>query len=176
MKILYIDCFYGFSSHMLLGAIVDMYGISHALSEIGDLSCASALRSSIECKAAALKDSSGADITERAITAAIEHLGIDYVMCSPVPLDDYADGEVISALENGGIEAYASDRGAYITPEGARLLASLISESGAKPKMDILAVGYGADTKDEDAFLCAAVGEYGSEDLLQKQCEYGEYV
>ena len=176
MKILYIDCFYGFSAHMLLGAILDMYDISHTLSEWGDLSCTSVLRSSIECKTAFLKDSLGEDITKKAISDAIEHLGIDYVMCSPVPLNDFADGEVISALETGGIEVYASDKGAYITLDGARFLASVISESGAKPKMDILAVGYGADADDADSFLCATAGEYGSEGFLQKQCEYGEYV
>ncbi len=176
MKILYIDCFYGFTEHMLLGAMLDMYDISRALSEGGDLSCTSVLRSSIECKTAFLKDTSGVDITEKAITDAIERLGIEYVMCSPVPLNDFADGEIISELENGGIEVYASDKGAYITLEGAQFLTSLISESGAKPNMDILAVGYGADTQNEDSFLCATVGEYGSEDFLQKQCEYGEYV
>lgn len=176
MKILYIDCFYGFSAHMLLGAILDMYDISHALSKSGELLCTELLRSSIECKTAFLKDSSGKDITKKAISDAIKHLGIDYVMCSPVPLNDFADGEIISALEAGGIEVYASDKGAYITLDGAHFLASLVSESGAKPDMDILAVGYGADTENDESFLCTAVGEYASGELLQKQCEYGEYV
>ena len=174
MKILYIDCFYGFSAHMLLGALADMCEVP-SCDEYTVLK-EELKRNSIECIGAKALDAEQNDITPSAISQVINSLSIDYVMCSPVPLDDSADGDVIGALQDGGVEMYPSERGAYITSEGAKLLSEIAVDCGSKPPMEILAVGYGADECDKDAFLCVTVGEYGFEASLENYYEYGEYV
>ena len=159
---------------MLMGALADMYDIPP--SDEYTLHKETLRRNCIDCISAKAYDTAHNDITRKAVSEAIRNLGIDYVMCSAVPLGDDADGDVIAVLQNGGVEMYPSDRSAYILPEEAQFLVSVISECADKPPMDIVAVGYGADTEDEDAFLCATVGEYGENNLLEKQYEYGEYV
>lgn len=174
MKILYIDCFYGFSAHMLMGALANICDIPSC----DDYSVykESLKRSLIDCISAKALDNEQNDITPSVVSQVIKSMGIDYVMCSSVPLADSADGDVINALQNGGVEMYPAERGAYITSEGARLLAEIATECGTKPPMEILSVGYGADINDKDAFLCVTIGEYGSDAFLENQYEYGEYV
>ena len=174
MKILYIDCFYGFSAHMLSGALADICDIS--VSDDYSVQKVSMVRNSIDCISAKALDDNQNDITPSAISDVIDSLGIDYVMCSSVPLDDSADGDIINALQNGGVEMYPSERSAYITLDGAKLLAQIAVDCGVKPPMEILAVGYGADGCDKDAFLCVTIGEYNSEAYLENHYEYGEYV
>ena len=174
MKILYIDCFYGFSGQMLLGALADMCNIppSDAYTVHKD----KLVRNSIDCISARAEDTAKADVTREAIVQTLISLGIDYAMCSPIPVGDNADGEVISALQSGSVDMYPAERSAYILPHEAKLLASVIAECGDKPPMDIVSVGYGADLRDESAFLCATIGEYNGDTLAEKQQEYGEYV
>lgn len=174
MKIIYIDCFYGFSAHMLMGALADICDIPSC--DDYSVHKESLKRSLIDCISAKALDNEKNDITASVVSQVIKSMGIDYVMCSSVPLADSADGNVINALQSRGVEMYPAERGAYITSEGARLLAEIATECGTKPPMEILSVGYGADKEDEDAFLCVTIGEYGSDAFLENRYEYGEYV
>ena len=153
---------------MLLGALLDICPASN----FDNVQILPLVRSSIDCLGGKTADGNSAN----AIESILRRLSVDYVMCSSVPVHDGADGDIISVLENGGIELCPVDRKAYVSIEGAKLLTSVVSECGTKPDMDIIAIGYGADENSQDAFVCITLGETGQDSFLQKQYEYGEYV
>ncbi len=153
---------------MLLGALADICPVGDS-----DIKIKSVLRSSLDCKLALLPDSAAADCL---VKSAIKDIQADYIICSSVPLCDGTDGNVISALEKGGIDVVPSED-ICVTLEDAHLLAGIAAECGPKPAMDIIAVGYGADKEDNGRFLCVTLGEYSADGmLLENKCEYGEYV
>ena len=125
-----------------------------------------------DCTRAAIKSSEEDKWTE-AIELLLKSLDADYVMCSPVPLSDTSDGEIISLLERAGIECVSTNEEITIKAEDARFLATNVSECGPKPDMDIISVGYGADGG--KYFLCVTVGEYNSQELFLKK-EAVEFV
>lgn len=157
---------------MLLGALADL---GYNPPEI--FSAGRVQRMSIDCTLAdAGPDTEDKDkLYERTIEDALKALGADYVMCSHLPLPDNADGEVISALENGGISVTPAAEAMGTDPVSARLLARLVAECGPKPAMDIIGVGYGADPDNEESFLCVTLGSYGVESIFL-ETEVREYV
>lgn len=197
MKILYIDCFFGFDASMLLGALIDAgaspYDIEGRL--VGDmedfrLEVSDTLRCSIECKIAAAHasgsktelcreimqnhgQSPGTYIASmEAVLSAMEILDIEYVMCSDIGVRDGTDGQVLSVLDKAGIEVLPSEPD---TPKlhisDAVFLKSIISECGPKPQMDIISIGYGAGLESGDTphLITAIIGQFNPEGLFEKE-------
>lgn len=94
------------------------------------------------------------------VALALEDLGIDEVVCSPVPLGrgltTGAHGllplpapatlELLRGAEVFGVDA----TGETVTPTGAALVASLAFRYGPQPRMRLTAVGSGAGSRDPD--------------------------
>jgi uncharacterized protein (TIGR00299 family) protein len=95
------------------------------------------------------------------VALALESLGIDTVVCSPLPLGrgftDAAHGRLplpapatVSLLEGApvyGVELATE----LVTPTGAALVASLAAGYGPVPRMTLEGSGYGAGTRDLEA-------------------------
>jgi uncharacterized protein (TIGR00299 family) protein len=95
------------------------------------------------------------------VTLALEELGIERVVCSPLPvargLIDAAHGRLplpapatLALLEGAplhGVEV----QGELVTPTGAALVAALAEGYGPLPAMTLQTVGYGAGTRDPSA-------------------------
>ncbi len=117
-------------------------------------------------------------VTMQAAIYAVELLDIEYIMCSDVSLGEGTDGEVLSLLEKAGIEALPSD-GTIKNMEAAdaSFLTAITNESGPKPNMQILAIGYGAGGKspDEPNITSAVIGEFGEGELFNAS-EYEELI
>lgn len=89
--------------------------------------------------------------------SSIDLLGIDRVVCSPIPLGrgfiNSAHGRIpvpapaTVALLQGASVIGSEIEGETVTPTGAALLTSLASEYGPIPAMSLRAVGYGAGSK-----------------------------
>lgn len=178
MKILYIDCSFGFDATMLFGALVDagadVNTVICALKEdYPDITVTQAQvkRNHIDCKRIELfskKDAEYADkypptentnsLTVKAVDEAIKNLGIDWITASAVPVSDGTDGEVISILERAGAELFPTEDTNNCTPDrtDAQYLANLTHEHGIRPDMDVCAVGYGTSSK--DGFVIATIG------------------
>ena len=152
------------------------------------------LRSSIECKKAVIRaeneesttramqnelvkrvaakyePTDGTDaVTMLAVICAIELLDIEYILCSDVSLGEGTDGEVLMLLERAGIETLPSDgTSKNMETADAAFLTGITNESGPKPNMQILAIGYGAGgvNPDEPNIINAIIGEFGAEDLF----------
>ena len=199
MKILYIDCFFGFDASMLLGALIDAGACPRQIESRLEqyvqnprLEVYDTQRMSIECKMARAlctdkkgcapysitekyKETAGTDdIAMQAVICAIEELEIEYVMCSDMSLPDNTDGEVISILQSAGIEL-APTTDDIIPPRSAdaAFLVSISSEHGAKPDMDIISIGYGAGGSDtqKPTLVTATVGSFNPENLFLMQEE-----
>ncbi len=178
MKILYMDCFLGFSAQMLLSALVDA-GLNpdtlclRLKKENIDLAAVvhNTERASIACKKVTLlsKDpdseicnSIATDVLSRcdcseettpayiaAVIAAIKELEIEYIITSDVSLGENVDGKVIELLNNAGIELLPSDESCdNMESADAAFLAFVANECGPRPDMNITAVGYGAGGSD----------------------------
>ena len=94
------------------------------------------------------------------VALALEDLGIDEVVCSPVPLGRGlvrgahgllplpapATVELLRGAEVHGVEA----PGETVTPTGAALVASLTSAYGPLPRMRLARTGMGAGTRDPE--------------------------
>jgi uncharacterized protein (TIGR00299 family) protein len=92
------------------------------------------------------------------VALALEQLGVDRVVCSPLPvgrgfvkaahgrlpLPAPATLELLRGAPLHGVEA----DGELVTPTGAALIAALASAFGPLPAMRLEAVGYGAGTRD----------------------------
>ena len=193
MRILYLDCFFGFDASMLLGALIDA-GADPGAMEGMDIRYSKTLRSSLECTRAYvascdMEETAYSHIFEsaepsqgttpsaiKAVISAAEQLSIEYIMCSDIGICDGTDGEVLAVLEGAGIEALPSDgENVSVFPADARFLAAIVNETGPKPAMDILAIGYGAGGTDIGSthLLTAFIGEYNPEELFDR-AEYEE--
>jgi uncharacterized protein (TIGR00299 family) protein len=95
------------------------------------------------------------------VALALEDLGVDRVVCSPLPvargLIDHAHGRLplpapatLALLEGAPLHGVELD-GELVTPTGAALVAALAEAYGPLPAMTLEAVGYGAGTRDPDA-------------------------
>ena len=133
MKVLYIDCFAGFTSEMLLGALIDMGAspsyIESALSETGakvTIDASVTKRSKMECtlaKVTAEKAKEKISFSEKilsmaekmpecthrelcvfaSVICAIEYFDADYIMCSEIN-DGYRENETVyNILKNANI-------------------------------------------------------------------------
>jgi len=92
--------------------------------------------------------------------AALEVLGIDHIVCSPIAVSrgtvHAAHGElptpapaVAGLLANRGAPAFGIDtRKEIATPTGVALMTALADEFGPLPAMTVRSVGYGAGTSD----------------------------
>lgn len=183
MKIIYIDCYYGFSDSMLLSALVDAGAsldeiILKARETVGDfdIEITEAKANSMDCKKVLVSDSDARltscnTLAELGVISAIETMGAELVICSPVYLKDNADGEVISALEKAGIETLPSSDIRYkMRLCDAMMLIRLCAESGPLPAMDIVSVGYGTSDNDSDSLVTVYVGEYnGQNNIFAKE-------
>lgn len=173
MKTVYIDCYYGFNSAMLLSALLDAgvpreETIEKARETISDfdIKITDAKANAMDCKMAqTLGDVKGNQIlSELGVLSALEVMGAELVICSGVYLGDNADGEVIFALESSGIETLPSSDIKYsLSLADASFLISLCAESGPLPRMDIISVGYGTAEGTEDSLVTVYVGEYNEE-------------
>ena len=178
MKILYMDCFLGFSAQMLLGALVDAGlstdALTMRLKEIDptlSVMVQNTERASINCKKVTLlSDNAGnhsyssaaEDLANEygysdettpmyidAVIAAIKELDIEYIITSDVSLGETVDGKVIELLENAGIVTMPSDESCdNIHPTDAAFLGYIANECGPRPDMHIIAIGYGAGGTD----------------------------
>lgn len=174
MKILYIDCTFGFDVQMLLGALTDAGADAKAVQkQLNDkypeleISVQSVKRNFIDCALVKAETSEDGDGVYRdAVMAAASNMKIDYVITSAVPLPDDADGEVIDVFEKSGIEMIPADKTPYITVKNALFLASFANECAPKPQMDILSVGYG--TGEIDGFVIATTGYMRENDFFEK--------
>ena len=90
---------------------------------------------------------------------ALELLGVDRVICSPIPAGSgtfrCAHGELpapapatAALLSGGAVLADKPLRGEVTTPTGAAILTTLAESYGPLPAMAVSAVGYGAGTRD----------------------------
>jgi pyridinium-3,5-bisthiocarboxylic acid mononucleotide nickel chelatase len=95
------------------------------------------------------------------VALALEVLGVDRVVCSPLPvargLIDHAHGRLplpapatLALLQGAPLHGVELD-GELVTPTGAALVAALAEGYGALPAMTLEAVGYGAGMRDPDA-------------------------
>lgn len=195
MKILYIDCFCGFDARSLLGALIDAGASAEAVEQelqkhvcSPKISVTETLRMSIEAKKASVtctgkKDcapfgitkkfgfADGTDdVTMQGVLCAISLMNIDYVMCSHLPVPDFADGEVISILQNFGIGLLpVNDEFCVPDKPSAAFLGSICADSGPKPYMDIISVGYGGsgnDAQGSAVLVCATIGSFNEENLI----------
>ncbi len=180
MKIVYIDCYYGFNPAMLLSALVDAGASKEEIIKTArqamcdfDMEITEAKANSMDCK---MVRTFGGQLNEQnpselGALSAIEAMGAEYVMCSPVYLGDSADGEVISSLERSGVEALPSSDISYtLSLSDASFLAHLCTESGPLPDMDIISVGYGTCEGESDSLVTVYVGEYnGQNNLFAKE-------
>ena len=178
MKILYMDCFLGFSAQMLLSALVDA-GLDtdalllHLKEENINLSAFvhDTERVSIACKKITLlpdnsdkiqipsylsdetNDYSYSDETTpvyiAAVIAAIKEMEIEYIITSDISLGEGTDGKVIELMENAGIATMPSDESSdHMQPADAAFLGFIANECGPRPDMHITAIGYGAGGND----------------------------
>ena len=95
------------------------------------------------------------------VALALESLGIDRVICSPLPMGrgfvDAAHGrlplpapatlELLRGAPLYGVEVELE----LVTPTGAALVAALADGFGPLPRMTLEAAGYGAGTRDLEA-------------------------
>lgn len=180
MKIVYIDCYYGFNSAMLLSALIDAGAsmeeiIKTARQSISgfDMQITETKANSMDCKMVHTfgEQSAERNASELGAISALEAVGAEYVMCSSVYLGDSADGEVISALERSGIETLPSSDIKYSLKLGdASFLAYICAESGPLPEMDIISVGYGTSEGETDSLVTVYVGEYnGQNNIFAKE-------
>ena len=179
MRIVYIDCFYGFSQEALLGALADCGAkkedIQKSIENKGaTLNFKKEERMSLECTRVQIFAEDREGVMHLAVESALKSLDADYVMCSPVPLCDSADGEIITLFQESGIECVCTNEDMVMSKDDAQALCSVVNECGAKPEMDIISVGYGADGG--EYFLCVTIGEYHEESLLFKDYEAKEFV
>jgi uncharacterized protein (TIGR00299 family) protein len=95
------------------------------------------------------------------VALALEDLGIERVVCSPLPvargLIDAAHGRLplpapatLALLEGAPLHGVGVE-GELVTPTGAALVAALAEGYGPLPAMTLEAVGYGAGTRDPSA-------------------------
>jgi len=88
-------------------------------------------------------------ITAQAVIYALHQLNTDYIISSEVCLKEDIDGEVISILDAAGIEIIPADTMTRaMTVCDAKFLSKITNESGPKPHMDIISIGYGAGGTD----------------------------
>lgn len=174
MKILYMDCFLGFSAGMLLGALIDAGANPDEIyaeleKENIDLSISVQYtdRASIRCRKAFAvlqkpvpehipdhidniytKYGASDETTPgcmRAVAAALKLLGIEYIITSDVSLNETADGTVLELLNNEGIEIMPGDENCEnMQSSDAAFLCSIANECGPRPDMQVLSIGYGA--------------------------------
>jgi len=107
-----------------------------------------------------------------AAVLAIEELCIDYIITSEVSLGENTDGRVIEILNKAGIEIMPSDGSMKnMEPADASFLAAITNESGYKPPMNIISIGYGAggESPDEPNIVNAIIGEFDSDNLFESQ-------
>ncbi len=180
MKIVYIDCYYGFNSAMLLSALLDAGAqkediLSKARQSMSDfdMQITETKANSMDCKMVRTfgEQSAERDPSELGAISALEAVGADCVICSPVYLGDTLDGEVIFALEKSGIETLPSSDISYSMSLGdAEFLIHLCAESGPLPDMDIISVGYGTADGEADSLVTVYVGEYnGQNNIFAKE-------
>ena len=95
------------------------------------------------------------------VALALESLGVDRVVCSPLPMGrgfvDAAHGRLplpapatVSLLEGAPVYGVEIEK-ELVTPTGAALVASLADDWGPIPRMTITRSGYGAGTRDLEA-------------------------
>lgn len=176
MKIVYIDCYYGFNSSMLLSALLDagaqeedILNKARQSMEDFDMQITETKANSMDCKM--VRTFGERNPSELGAISALEALDADCVICSPVYLGDASDGEVISALEKSGIETLPSSDISYSMRLGdAEFLIHLCAESGPLPDMDIISVGYGTAEGEADSLVTVYVGEYnGQNNIFAKE-------
>ena len=183
MKILYIDCSFGFDVTMLLGALTDAGADTDAIvSSLEDdypginISKKDVTRNHLECKLVEVYCEDSFSAAKKMTEMAIENLGIEYIITSGVPRCDGTDGEVISILERAQIALVPADDNQFRPGrEDALFLASVANDSGIRPDMEVISVGYGASIG--DAMVIATVGymNLGEEALEQFSSGYFSY-
>ena len=183
MKLLYIDCHYGFDAQMLLGALIDAGASLSDIEEsvrddIDDFEIKAGVRTVLfaECVVAhtrgTIKETT-ADMRDIAnpvvcssVMSTLRCLGVDYVISSPIGIADGTDGEILSLIYNSGMEARPSDDG-DITKEDVLFLSRISRESGPMPHMDIESVGYGSKEDTSDRLVTVYLGEYSGENFIK---------
>ena len=104
-----------------------------------------------------------------AVIYAAEQLGIEYIISSEISLAENTDGRVLEVLESGNIATCPADGSTKETePADAAFLVQLSNESGPKPPMEIIYIGYGAggDNADNPDIISAIIGEFESDNLF----------
>ncbi len=164
MKIVYIDCFYGFDINMLLGALADIKKNRSEHIDEEELVLKGVTRLGVECTLAYPKDaSSPREVCESAVISILQSLGADCVICSSVALSDDADGNIITTLEKSGIDTTCADHMCTISKDDADFLSRIITECAPRPDMTVTDTGYGASMSEDSGFMCVSVGEIGSQ-------------
>lgn len=105
-----------------------------------------------------------------AVLMAIEELSVEYIISSELSLGDSTDGTVLTMLENADIEVLPSDGSCKdIYPADVAFLVALANESGPKPPMEIISVGYGAggNTAEQPNIVNVLIGEFEAENLFE---------
>lgn len=184
MKLIYIDCYYGFDASMLLAALIDAGAsedkIRELISQQTDeflLEVSEGTACSVECKTAHTEGISAENrygllnpCVGEAVMAAIKAIGADFVISSPLGVPDNLDGDILSLIENNGLETKPYD-GRYFHQSDAVFLSHIISESGPLPDMEILSVGYGCRSDISDSLVTVYVGSYG-DSFAKEELQY----
>ncbi len=107
-----------------------------------------------------------------AVMLAVKQLNIEYIITSGLHLSDSADSIVINILKNASIDVLAYNENTKpMQPADAFFLACIVNESGPKPEMEIVSVGYGAGGKisDEPNIINAVIGEFQCDNLFKSE-------
>lgn len=107
--------------------------------------------------------------TIMAVICAAEQLGIEYIISSEISLPENTDGRVLELFERSNIAVCPADGSTKGTEVAdAAFLVQLSNESGPKPPMEIISIGYGAggNNPENPDIISAIIGEFESDNLF----------